>query len=272
VKGLPRCEALLLREERSTLYVTFNRPEVRNAMTLAMLAEVEAVVDAAKGRPDLRTLVLRGADGHFCAGADIKDMAAARAEAPTEGRPDPLAVMNRRFGTMITCVDRAPQAVVAVLEGAVMGGGMGLACVADVAIARSDASFRLPETSLGVPPAQIAPFLMRRLGLSQARRLAVTGGRFDGREAHAIGLVHHVCEGAAALERTLSEVVAQIGRCAPGAIAITKRIMMQARVGNHDELLDEAAREFATAARGKEGEEGMRAFLQKRPPSWADED
>ncbi len=254
------------------LHLTLNRPKVRNAMSLAMVAELEAVLDAVLDRRDVRALVLRGAGGHFCAGGDVKDMARARMSSPKPGEADPVAEVNRAFGRMITKVDRAPQAVVAVLEGAVLGGGFGLACVADVAIARADAKFGLPETGLGLPPAQIAPFLVRRLGLSQARRLAVTGGRFDGARAHALGLVHEVAEDDQALAACLAAVLEQVRRCAPGAIASTKHLMLQVGAVDHERLLDEAAARFAEAARSPEGVEGMTAFVQKRRPHWADPD
>lgn len=266
----PRTLALAL--DQGALTVTLDRPGARNAMSLEMVAELEAVLVAILDRRDVRALVLRGAGGHFCAGGDIKDMAKARASAPGAGPEDPVAAVNRAFGRMITRVDRAPQAVVAVLEGAVLGGGMGLACVADVAIARADAQFGLPETGLGLPPAQIAPFLVQRLGSSQARRLAVTGGRFDGIRAHAMGLVHEVAQDEAQLEQLLRRTLAQIRRCAPGAVAATKHLMLQVGAVDHERLLDEAAQRFAEAARGPEGVEGMTAFIGKRRPHWADQD
>jgi isohexenylglutaconyl-CoA hydratase len=262
------CKTLLLAQEGSTLTVTLNRPDARNAMTLELVEELEAVFEAVEGDRGVRTVVLRGAGGHFCAGGDIKEMAAARAAQPEGGR-DPLALTNRRFGALITKVDRAPQAVVAVLEGAVLGGGFGLACVADVALALADTKFGLPETGLGVPPAQIASFLVGRLGSSQARRLAVTGGRFDGREALALGLVHFVFEDAAALQAQLEQILDQIDRCAPTAIAVTKGLMLEVGVEDHDALLDRASELFAAAVRGPEGIEGMTAFIGKRPPSWS---
>lgn len=266
-------ETLVLRHEPSgVLHVTLNRPKARNAMSLAMVAELEAVLDAVLDRRDVRALVLRGAEGHFCAGGDVKDMAKARMTLPEDGRPDPVATVNRTFGRMITKMDRAPQAVVAVLEGAVLGGGMGLACIADVAIARADAKLGLPETGLGLPPAQIAPFLVRRLGLSQARRLAVTGGRFSGEQAHSMGLVHEVAAGDAELEEVLDRVLGQILRCAPGAVASTKHLMLQVGALDLDAVLDEGATRFAEAARGPEGVEGMTAFIQKRSPHWAGND
>ena len=268
---LPDCETLKLDLNQSVLTVTLNRPEVRNAMNLAMVSEMEAVLEAAKNMAEVRVLVLRGEGGHFCAGGDIKDMAAAIGAPLNEGEPDPVATTNRRFGTFATRFDEVPQPVVAVLEGVVMGGGMGMACMADVAIARADASFRLPETGLGVLPAQITPFLVRRLGLSQALRLAVTGGRFDGREAHAIGLVHFVCDDDGALEAKLAETLKLIKRCAPQAVASTKALMLKVGTVDIDDLLDEAAGRFAEAFRGPEGQEGMMAFLQKRKPEWASE-
>lgn len=270
---LPRCETLALTLQGTTLQVTLNRPEVRNAMSLEMVQELEQVLDTvtpgdrAGCDGTVRTLVLRGAGGHFCAGGDIKDMSRA---ATASG--DELARTNRRYGAMITRMERMPQAVVAVLEGAVMGGGIGLACVADVAIALADATFRLPETSIGLPPAQIAPFLVRRLGLSQARRLAVTGGQFRGPEALALGLVHFVCDDAAALDQTLASVLGQIDRCAPGAIAVTKGLMLEAQRADLEAVLDRAAAQFAAAARGPEGVEGMTAFIQKRRPAWCRSD
>ena len=192
---LPETPNLALRREGSVLHVTFNRPRVRNAMNFAMVEELVAVFDAIADTSEIRVVVLRGAEGNFCAGGDIKDMAMARA-APVPGEnggpDDPMVLGNRKFGTMMSIIEAAPQAVVAVIEGAVMGGGFGLACVADVSLAKADASFRLPETSLGIPPAQIIAFIVRRVGLTQARRLAVTGGRLDGRQAQALGIVHEV--------------------------------------------------------------------------------
>ena len=256
------------------LHIFLNRPEARNAMSLQMVAELQQVLQAAEataGPPDaVRVMVLRGEGGHFCAGADLKDMAGARMRAMqrAEGAPDPIAEVNAAFGHLCAAYANTPLAVVAVLEGTVMGGGLGLACVADVAIASDTAAFRLPETSLGVVPAQIAPFLVERLGYSQAKRLAVTGGRLDAAGALAVGLVHAVTtpEGiAAALDRTLADILA----CAPGALAATKALMRKARFTAAADLVTEAAAIFSHAAQGPEGQEGMTAFIQKRKPQWA---
>ena len=161
-----------------------------------------------------------------------------------------------------------PLALVALLEGSVMGGGFGLACVADVALADETALFRLPETALGVVPAQVAPFLVERLGYSQAKRLAVTGGRIAAREALAIGLVHAV-HASDQLDAARDAVLADILACAPGAIAATKALMRQARLHPAAELVQDAALVFSRAAQGPEGVEGAMAFIQKRKPNWA---
>jgi isohexenylglutaconyl-CoA hydratase len=242
----------------------------------AVLAHAER---QAQAQGDVRVLVLRGAGGHFCAGADIKDMGAARqrevtGEAPGDG--DAVADANARFGALCAAFARTGLATVAVLEGTVMGGGLGLACVVDVALAGARAQLRLPETSLGLVPAQIAAFLVERAGPSQARRLAVTGGTLTAAQALAVGLVHEVhdeavAQGAerSALDDALAATLAQILRCAPGAIAATKSLMAHARHTPAAELVDDAARLFARAARGPEGVEGTTAFLQKRAPKWA---
>ncbi len=209
-------------------------------------------------------VVLRGAGGHFCAGGDLKDMAAARMRAMQNAgdAADPIAHVNAEFGHLCVAFANTPLAVVAVLEGTVMGGGFGLACVADVAIATETARFRLPETSLGVVPAQIAPFLVERLGYSQAKRLAVTGGRLDADR----GAGHRPGAPAggdtAEVEAALQAVLADILACAPGALAATKALMAKARWNAPADLVDDAAAIFSRAVQGPEGMEGTTAFCR----------
>jgi len=270
------CETLATRREGAVLHVSLNRPESRNAMSLRMVQELQTVLEQAEHDDAVRVLVLRGTGGHFCAGGDLKDMAAARMRAmqapaaSAQGAPivDPVAEVNARFGELCVAYANTPLALVAVTEGTVMGGGFGLACVADVTLACTTAVFRLPETSLGVVPAQIAPFLVERLGYSQAKRLAVTGGRVAADEALRIGLVHSVHE-ADQLDAALAAVLADILACAPGALAATKALIAKARWSPAAELVAHAAAVFARAAQGSEGMEGTSAFLQKRKPKWA---
>jgi isohexenylglutaconyl-CoA hydratase len=250
----------------AVLHLTLNRPEVRNAMSLAMVGEIAEALRAAEGDGQTRVIVLRGAGGNFSAGADLKDMAGARARLAQ----DPAAVIkvNAAFGELCNAFADSGLAIVAVLEGAVMGGGFGLSCVADIAIAGESTVFRLPETSLGVVPAQIAPFLVERLGYSEAKRIAVTGCRLDAREALAIRLVHEV-HPAADLEAAVSRTVRDILNCAPGALEATKALVRRARWTRPADLVQDAAETFSRAALGPEGMEGMGAFLQKRKATWS---
>jgi len=268
---LPSCKSLLLHREGARLHITLNRPEMRNALTGEVVLELLAVVEYLEQSRDIGTVVLRGAGGTFCAGGDIKGfMASFNTPPPAPGERDPIALQNRRFGAFLARFDALPQTIVLVIEGAAFGGGLGLACIGDAVISMADARFAMSETGLGIVPAQIAPFVAARIGVPQARRLALTGMRFDGREAGRIGLVHYVCEDEAALEITLAKVLKEIGRCAPGANAATKRLLLASRTTPLDVLLDQAADAFAAALRGPEGREGVTAFVEKRPAAWVD--
>ena len=260
-------EAATLRThaEGGVLHLTLNRPEVRNSMSLAMVQELRAALAAAEADRTTRVVVLRGAGGHFCAGADLRDMAAARARLAEH--PHALAETNAAFGELCVAFASTGLALVAVLEGSVMGGGFGLACVADVALAGESVVFRLPETGLGLVPAQIAPFLVGRLGTSEARRLAVTGAKIDAQDALRLRLVHEVHRDEA-LDAALARVLRQILACAPGAVADTKALIAKARFASAASLVQEAAQVFSNAALGPEGQEGTLAFIQKRKPAW----
>jgi len=247
--------------------ITLNRPAQRNAMSLAMVTELGDALAAALADAACRVIVLRGAGGNFCSGGDITDMAQARAQMIVDG-VDPIARMNERFGRLCVAFAESSKPVVAVLEGAVIGGGFGLACVADVALAHEDAKFRLSETTLGLVPAQIAPFLVGRLGFSTANKLALTAAVLDGVQAEKIGLIHAVFRNDVALEGALGSVIAAVKKSPPGALAATKILLRRAVHEPAKDILADAALAFAKAVRGAEGEEGMMAFLQKRPPSW----
>lgn len=266
---LPNCETLLLKLDAGVLHVTLDRPDSRNAMSLAMVGELRTVLAAVHGDLSVRAIVLRGAGGHFCAGGDIKDMASARARTQGEGGTDAYRALNRAFGSLLEEAQHTPQVLIAVLQGAVLGGGFGLACVSDIGIARQDARFGLPETTLGILPAQIAPFVVKRIGLTQTRRLALTAARFDGEEALRLGLVHFCESSDQAVAERLAQCLQQIRQCAPGANAATKALLLATESQALGPLLDSAAEQFAAAVTGAEGVEGTLAFMQKRAPKWA---
>ena len=205
------------------LTLTLNRPEKRNALSPTMVDEIITVFDAIADQQGIRAVVLRGNGKHFCAGGDISGMHDSSQNIHTQKQT--MRALNRRFGELSTVVNQAPQVVVALLQGAVLGGGFGMACAADITIADHQTKFAMPETRLGVVPAQIAPFVIARIGLSQARRLALLGERIDGEEAWRLGLVHFVTRSEEEMAAQLHAVLTQIKACAPKANTATKQLM-----------------------------------------------
>ena len=251
------------------LFLTLDDAPTRNALSPEMVEELKLAVEAAAADAGLRAVVLRGANGFFCAGGSMGNFHKSQQSAATAGETDPIAANNRRFGDFMITLARLPKVLVAVVEGAAMGGGFGLACVADIVLARKDAKFALSETTLGLVPAQIAPFVVARIGQARARRLALSGERIDGAEAVRIGLADFVAEDVTALEAKLLAVLQGIARCAPGANAATKALLQECVELEPGPILDRAAQAFARQMRG-EGAEGVAAFRDKRDAAWVE--
>ncbi|HUP21780.1 MAG TPA: enoyl-CoA hydratase-related protein [Thermoanaerobaculia bacterium] len=263
---------LQLRRDGIALHVTIDRPEVRNALSAEVVSELRWLAAALAGGAPLadgvRVVVLRGAGGNFSAGGDVRGMSASRERT---GAEDDLRRLNREFGSLLLELRALPQVVIAAIEGSAMGGGMGLACISDVAVATENARLGTPEVTLGLVPAQIAPFLYERVGGTLARRLMLTGSVLDARQASAAGLVHEVVPDDGALEARVAEIVAQVARCAPRAVARTKALLEQIVAGDRstvERVLDQAAVAFVEAI-SDEAPEGIAAFLERRPPRWA---
>jgi len=258
----------LLRVERARphITITLDDPRRQNALSPEMVAAIDRALEDSLSSS---SVTIAGANGVFSAGADLKSLSEALAHEPTLGEPDPLRDQNRAGGQFFVRLNAHPVTTIALVDGAAIGGGMGLACCADIVIATQRARFALAETSLGIPPAQIAPYLVARIGERHARRLALTGARIDGREAATIGLADYYCETEEQRDATLATLLKQIGRCAAGANAVTKRLIQACRDGATPAYIEDAARSFANCLRGPEGREGIAAFIEKRPPSWA---
>ena len=174
---------------------TLNDPASRNALSEAMVDGLIAACERAAADADLRGVVLRGAGGHFCAGGSLGGFAKTIGQPLAAGASDPLVTLNRRFGTLLQALCALPQWFIVAVEGAAMGGGFGLVCCADHVLAHANAQFATPEVTLGIVPAQIAPFVVRRLGPSAARWCLLTGERWDAAAAQRLGLVDDVVEG-----------------------------------------------------------------------------
>ncbi|MDB6105735.1 MAG: enoyl-CoA hydratase/isomerase [Gammaproteobacteria bacterium] len=259
----------LVRVERHdiALFVTLDDRSTRNAMSEEMIAALCETATSLRDDP-ARCLVLRGANGAFCSGGDINRFAEDAATVLPLSGVDSVATANRAFGHVLELLDAAPQLVIALVEGSVFGGGCGLVCASDLVIATADSRFALSETTLGIVPAQISPFVVRRVGVPCARHLTMTGARFDGRKAAEYGFVDVVCSHADELEAELGKVLQGVARCAPKANARTKALFAIAAAQPATNTLDAAAGMFAAALRD-EGREGAAAFLEKRPAAWA---
>lgn len=251
---------LIIDDEFPVLTVTLNRPKVANAMNLKMVHELMQIMIDVEVQ-QYRVLVIQGANGNFCAGGDIKDMQS------TKGDKEALIELNRTFGLMIEKANKLPAVVVCLLQGAVLGGGFGLACISDVAIAQSSTKFALPETSLGIIPAQIAPFVVQRIGLTATRRMALLGVRIDAEQALSMGLVHQLASDEDELSLQVNQTIKLALKCAPDANKVTKALLHSVENTPMTDLLDDAAVSFANAV-ASEGREGAEAFIQKRPANW----
>ncbi len=257
-------DTILTARSDGVLTVTLNRPQAKNAMNFAMVDALIGAFDDAATDDAVRVVVLRGTDGVFCAGGDLKDMGSS-----AQNKAD-VAKGNRRFGELLEVAQAFPKTLIAVCEKPAMGGGFGLVCVSDIAIAESGCRFGMPEVTLGILPAQIAPFVLTRIGLTETRRLALTGQIIDGDDAKNLGIVHYSEQGSAALDERLNIVIKQCLKSAPNAVRATKKLLFETAQPVSPETLDMAAEMFADALLGDEGREGTLAFREKRRPSWTE--
>jgi enoyl-CoA hydratase/carnithine racemase len=242
--------------------VTLTRPDARNALSGAMVDELLRCFTTLAGEEHagVRVAVLRAAGTAFCAGGDVRDLGDATHES---------AAVN--FEKLMRALNEAPQVVVARIQGPAMGGGLGLVCATDIAIAAESASFALPEVRMGLAPALIMPYVLQRIGFTRARQLMLTGLRFGAEAARGYGLVHDTCADAE-LDTVVAGVVREVLRCAPQALRACKRLLFS--VAAHLDpaaTLGERVETLNRLRASDEAAQGIAAFLQKRPAPWASE-
>ena len=246
--------------------LTLNRPDVRNAFNEHVIAELTAWAAAAADearRGALRAVVLAGAGKTFSAGADVTWMSKTVTYSEDENVGDATA-MSRMF----TALDELPLPLVGRIHGAALGGGAGLAAVCDIVVAAEDAVFGFTEVKLGIVPAVISPFALAKIGRSAARELFLTGARFSAARAKEIGLVHAVV-GPDDLDATVDAYVAELLSAGPQAVAAAKELIRTVWNGPAADATTITARAIAARRVSPEGQEGLRAFLDKRAPAWS---
>jgi len=239
------------------------RPQVKNAFNPDLIRELRQAVQAAATDASLRLITLRGEGGTFCSGGDLNWMKASLAFTPEENQAD-----AENLYALFDALDRCPLPVIAVVEGHALGGGVGLVSVCDYALALRGTHFSLSEVRVGLVPACIGPFVLRKIGPSHARALFLSSERFDADRALAIGLVHEVAADAPALEKALARLTESLLSASPNAIAVAKDFLRE--LGRlppeaHGSL---AVKTLADLRVTPQAQEGLRAFLEKRKPDW----
>ena len=247
-------------------YVTLARPEVHNAFNARLIAELLAAFQELDGDDDIRAVVLQGEGPSFSAGADLNWMRASLNYSWDENVNDAL-----RMADMFRAIDSCRHPVIGRIHGAALGGGAGLTAVCDIAIAAEGTRFGFTEARLGIAPAVISPFVLRKIGEMHARALFLTAERFDAGRAQAIGLVHQVVP-LEQLDDAVRATLKQIGQSGPAGVRAGKMVARTVL-----KLSDEEAREMTSATIaslrvGPEGQEGIRAFLEKRRAGWVSDD
>ena len=244
--------ALRVEWDGDVLRVTLARPERRNAFDAALIAELaEAFVDVGRAR----AVLLAGDGPSFSAGADVEWMRASAELSYEENLADATALRR-----MLEAIDRCPAPVVARVQGHALGGGCGLVACSDVVVAAEDAVFAFSEVKLGIVPAVISPFALAKIGPGAARRYFVTGERFDAAKALRIGLVHEVAHD---LDASVDRVLRELRTAGPRAARAAQRLVLDAPLDG-----PETARRIAERRTSAEGQEGLHAFLERRPPEW----
>jgi methylglutaconyl-CoA hydratase len=242
--------------------VSLARPDARNALNAGLIGELTRCMEELAGDDGVRVVVLTGEGDFFCAGADVGYMRDTANFSYEENMED-----ARELAAMFRAVEECPKPVVARVRGAAIGGGVGLVAASDVAVAEDGTIFAFSEVRLGISPATIAPFVLRKIGPSHTRALFLTGERFDVQRAQAIGLVHEVAsEGD--LDAAVREKVEGLLAGGPGALAATKALLRELRDAAPGRATEIMARRIAELRTEEEGQEGLGAFLEKREPAW----
>ena len=244
--------------------ITLSRPEKHNAMNRQMIDELKVVASQITASHNIRLVILRAEGQTFCAGGDLNWMKE-QEKKPKEGK----LVEAKALATMLGSMNSLPVPLLTIVEGNAFGGGLGLIAVSDTVISASNAKFGLTETRLGLIPATIGPFVMKKLGESYGRNLFFSGKIFNARTAHKSGLVHYFCDDNQEIETLVDSEISNIMKCAPGANAITKEIVLSTRNLSREEMIQFAAKGFAKSMLSDEGMEGISSFIEKRKPKWS---
>jgi len=264
--NLPHTKNLELDISSGWLTIWLNRPNRRNALNNEMIEDFNNVFKSVHDDRSVRGITFRGKEGVFCAGADLK---AIKSQFDGKSKKEDVIRFSVAAGNFFESINTLPQVTVMVIEGAAMAGGLGLACSGDFIITHKDTRFSLTETMIGLTPAQISPLVIQRVGFTKGKQLMVSAAQINGEEAGTIGLADFVGNTDSKLEELEQNIKTQVLKCAPGAVAETKRLIGLIAKISREEMVSKAGEIFAERVLSDEGREGIASFLEKRKPGWA---
>ena len=246
--------------------VLLSRPDLHNAFNDDMMRELTDAFSRLGGDPAVRVIILAAEGKSFCAGADINWMKRMVGYSLEENIAD-----SRVLSKMLRTIRECPKPVIARVHGATYGGGVGLVAACDIAVALTKANFCLSEVKLGILPAVISPFVLEKIGPGAARRYALTAEVFDGGEARRIGLVNEACESVEELDACIDKLAKSLDANGPNALTHCKRILSEGAGVPWDRVEDVTTKKISELRVSPEGQEGLKAFLEKRKPNWISE-
>ena len=256
-------KTLLVDESDGVIFVTLNRPEVHNAFNDELIGEAIDLFGSIGSRPGARAVVLRSGGANFCAGADLNWMSRMVEYTREENIRD-----SSQLAKMFAIMNECPLPIIGRIQGAAIGGGVGLVAVCDIAIATRDAKFGLSEVKLGILPAVISPYVIGKIGASHARALFMTGERFDAERALRIGLVHRLADDAASLDAAVNDALAQLMSSGPEAVRECKKLVAYVSTHALEDAVPYTIEAIAERRVSEEGQKGMEAFLTKAKAPW----
>jgi len=259
---IPKTKQCIIDLKSNWLTIWFNRPEKRNSLSEILIKEILKTLDFVELNSSIRGVIFRGKGNVFCSGADLKWMQNIASE--KNYVHNKAMEMSIKFGEVFTKINESPKITISVVEGYCMAGAVGIACASDFLVSTSDAKYALTETRIGLTPAQIAPYILKKVGFNRGKKLMLLGEVFSGNDASLMGMVDYVVRDWIDLDNEVLKIMRKVEKCSPNAIGVTKSLLnLNYNIDTHN-----AARLFSECIVHKEGREGFQSFFEKRKPFW----
>ncbi|HRK03162.1 MAG TPA: enoyl-CoA hydratase-related protein [Oligoflexia bacterium] len=263
VQKMPNTKTIRLENKGGVLTIELSRPDVRNAFNDELITDLQNTFDWLANDPSVRVTVLKGSGPVFCAGGDLNWMQRSVQLSRDENLAD-----TRKLSKMFYTMNLSPKPLVGLVQGAAIGGGVGLVSVCDYVVAEKKTTFSLSEVRLGIVPACIGPFVIAKIGESYARAYFISAERFDAGRAREIGLVHELVDSAAELQIAQDRITQNLLQCGPNAMAVAKSLVRSIKECEPGKVMEHVSCLLADLRVSPEGQEGLKAFLEKRKPNW----